>query len=274
MVKTALADIEQVKVEMKKAQEQLFQLSLKLLHDSRQLVKHINICSELNLIQFRLLESPDRDVINTIENQLQFLPTVSKLHSDLELLKARDPSLVGDKIISDWNCFKTSLIRKNISISEMEDLRIWLKRFQVVLLVKELRLNMATVNATIVLVPNETLKEVDAILQDSNATYDQLDTLYARLLPLLARPPTRKERNLIVKAIGLGSGHWFKCPLGHYYAIGECGGAMQTSKCIECGSIVGGERYRLVQDNAHAPEMDNSRAPAWSEINNLANFDP
>ena len=35
----------------------------------------------------------------------------------------------------------------------------------------------------------------------------------------------------IVAAIGLSKGHWFKCPKGHLYAIGECGGAMETSKC-------------------------------------------
>ena len=33
------------------------------------------------------------------------------------------------------------------------------------------------------------------------------------------------ERSQIVKAMGMGLGHWFKCPNGHVYAIGECGGA-------------------------------------------------
>jgi hypothetical protein len=30
----------------------------------------------------------------------------------------------------------------------------------------------------------------------------------------------------IMKAIGLDKGHWNKCPNGHFYVIGECGGAM------------------------------------------------
>ena len=30
--------------------------------------------------------------------------------------------------------------------------------------------------------------------------------------------------------MGLGQGHWFTCPNGHPYFIGECGGAMQTGK--------------------------------------------
>jgi hypothetical protein len=29
----------------------------------------------------------------------------------------------------------------------------------------------------------------------------------------------------IIKAIGLSAGHWNKCPNGHLYVIGECGGA-------------------------------------------------
>jgi hypothetical protein len=30
----------------------------------------------------------------------------------------------------------------------------------------------------------------------------------------------------IMKATNIGRGHWNKCPNGHYYAIGDCGGAM------------------------------------------------
>ncbi|CAH2048546.1 unnamed protein product, partial [Iphiclides podalirius] len=84
---------------------------------------------------------------------------------------------------------------------------------------------------------------------------------------------TKQERDLIVKAIGLKAGHWYKCPNGHIYCIGECGGAMQVSKCIECGAAIGGQSHTLLRDNAHAPEMDGSSFPAWSEqYNNMANF--
>lgn len=84
---------------------------------------------------------------------------------------------------------------------------------------------------------------------------------------------TKQERDLIVKAIGLASGRWFKCPNGHFYCIGECGGAMQESKCVECGERIGGTHHRLLDSNQHAPEMDGSRYPAWSELaNNMANF--
>ncbi|CAG4956216.1 unnamed protein product [Colias eurytheme] len=83
----------------------------------------------------------------------------------------------------------------------------------------------------------------------------------------------KKEIELVVKAVGLKAGHWFKCPNGHFYCIGECGGAMQVSKCPECGEAIGGSSHRLLATNSHARELDGSQFPAWSEqYNNMANF--
>ena len=84
---------------------------------------------------------------------------------------------------------------------------------------------------------------------------------------------TEAERIEIVNAIGLTKGHWFKCPNGHYYCIGECGGAMQEAKCPECGAKIGGQSHRLTEGNQLAPEMDGAHHAAWSEAANLANFD-
>lgn len=53
----------------------------------------------------------------------------------------------------------------------------------------------------------------------------------------------RAFKEMLVKATGLSSGHWFECPNGHLYAIGECGGAVEESKCPECGSKIGGTRH-------------------------------
>ncbi len=64
------------------------------------------------------------------------------------------------------------------------------------------------------------------------------------------------QRQTLVKAVGLSKGHWFKCPKGHLYVIGECGGAMEQSKCPECSARIGGGRHRLRGDNALASEMD------------------
>lgn len=48
------------------------------------------------------------------------------------------------------------------------------------------------------------------------------------------------ERSKVVQAIGLGMGHWYKCPKGHFYAIGDCGAPNQAGNCIECKTPVGG----------------------------------
>ena len=84
---------------------------------------------------------------------------------------------------------------------------------------------------------------------------------------------TESERIAIVNAIGLTKGHWFKCPNGHYYCIGECGGAMEEGKCPDCGARIGGQSHALRADNRLAPEMDGARHAAWSQAANLANFD-
>lgn len=41
------------------------------------------------------------------------------------------------------------------------------------------------------------------------------------------------------------SDHWYECSNGHPYFIGECGGAMQEARCIECHEIVGGSGHSL-----------------------------
>jgi hypothetical protein len=46
--------------------------------------------------------------------------------------------------------------------------------------------------------------------------------------------------------------HWYECPNGHPYFIGECGGAMEISRCIECGEKVGGTGHSLFNSNARS----------------------
>lgn len=48
---------------------------------------------------------------------------------------------------------------------------------------------------------------------------------------------------------GSAASHWYECPNGHPYFIGECGGAMQTATCPECGERVGGQNHQLLLTN-------------------------
>ena len=64
--------------------------------------------------------------------------------------------------------------------------------------------------------------------------------------------------------MGFKQGHWFKCPNGHPYTIGECGGANQKSTCIECGAVIGGAHNRLevrnVSEQKRAPQSAGKEA--------------
>ncbi|XP_054836957.1 NFX1-type zinc finger-containing protein 1 [Eublepharis macularius] len=77
------------------------------------------------------------------------------------------------------------------------------------------------------------------------------------------------ERVEIVAAVtGSRQGHWFKCRNGHIYAIGDCGGAMEESRCPECREVIGGTNHRLDPSNQLASEMDGAAHPAWSDTAN------
>jgi hypothetical protein len=45
------------------------------------------------------------------------------------------------------------------------------------------------------------------------------------------------------------SDHWYECRNGHPYYIGNCGGAMEVSTCIECGERVGGSHHTVDTSN-------------------------
>ena len=79
---------------------------------------------------------------------------------------------------------------------------------------------------------------------------------------------SKEEREQIVKAMGMTRGHWFKCPIGHVYAIGDCGGAVMESTCNECGARIGGGSHRLRGDNEVATEMDGARSVASTTLLN------
>jgi hypothetical protein len=50
-----------------------------------------------------------------------------------------------------------------------------------------------------------------------------------------------------------GHGHINRCPNGHIYVIGDCGGAVMTARCHECGATIGGTGHALAEGNVPAP---------------------
>jgi hypothetical protein len=72
----------------------------------------------------------------------------------------------------------------------------------------------------------------------------------------------REVIEVVTNEVG-GRGHWYQCPNGHFYVVGECGGPMQTSQCPDCKATVGGQSHRPAEGNSHA-DIDGSSHPAWS----------
>ncbi|XP_069679798.1 NFX1-type zinc finger-containing protein 1-like isoform X2 [Periplaneta americana] len=178
-----------------------------------------------------------------------------------------------------WICKRREIERGDLYTSEQEvaDLNLELQRFKRIIQLFALENtanfeNMRTENVTnlqqkvtqLAFSMKRYSKDTDKILESD------LKALKEALKSTLNI--TETERKLIVKAIGLKQGHWYKCPNGHIYVITECGGAMQEAKCNECKAKIGGTNHRLLFSNRLAQEMDGATHSAWSEAANMRNY--
>ncbi|XP_061567178.1 E3 ubiquitin-protein ligase rnf213-alpha [Cololabis saira] len=64
---------------------------------------------------------------------------------------------------------------------------------------------------------------------------------------LAAFLPTMPEDMIAVAQQVLGPVRWYLCPNGHPCTIGECGQPMETSHCVDCGAVIGGNNHLAVQ---------------------------
>ncbi|KAL4779073.1 hypothetical protein BJX76DRAFT_365548 [Aspergillus varians] len=72
-------------------------------------------------------------------------------------------------------------------------------------------------------------------------------------------PVSNEERLAVLGAMARefrGTGHWYYCANGHPFTIGECGAAMQLSRCPECGSTVGGQHHQAAAGVVRAGDME------------------
>ncbi|KAJ5709968.1 hypothetical protein N7493_009560 [Penicillium malachiteum] len=72
-------------------------------------------------------------------------------------------------------------------------------------------------------------------------------------------PVSNEERKAVLAAMARefrSTGHWYYCENGHPFTIGECGGAMQLSKCPECGKPVGGQNHLTTAGVTHAHDLE------------------
>ena len=106
----------------------------------------------------------------------------------------------------------------------------------------------------------EVSEQCDAVLDDPAVSWEMMDNA-TRIKENVLSVCSPNEIASVVQAMGRGGGydygggwgdHWFECPNGHPYFIGECGGAMETSSCPECGATVGGNHHQLDSTNRRA----------------------
>ena len=86
---------------------------------------------------------------------------------------------------------------------------------------------------------------------------EQLEKLFreSEHMQAEARKKWMEEQKKILAAVEGSASHWFVCSNGHPYVIGECGGAMETSKCPDCNEQVGGGSHHLVNTSRPAFEL-------------------
>nr|XP_046239135.1 NFX1-type zinc finger-containing protein 1 [Scatophagus argus] len=119
---------------------------------------------------------------------------------------------------------------------------------------------------------SEVLEKSGQFTEQDQARVKEAMTELDNKLPPTGLGITEEEREMIVSALKMRPGHWYKCPNGHVYLITECGGAMESRLCPDCNATIGGESHRLASGNQVASEMDGAQHPAWSENNNRVNF--
>ncbi len=212
-----------------------------------------------------------------LENLMTYLEIVGKLKA----MKEEHMSLLLDKV-SPFSNKVEEVLRflldpaQRFSDQQIADLERELKRLSY-LAELNVRCGMSPARSAIygteVQQLREILEDIVPFSEGLDCTVKQMFTYLDTKLPRSGLGITDDERVMILKAIGLNKGHWYKCPNGHVYAIGECGGASQESKCPECDAAIGGSNHNLIQGNAVATEMDGAEHAAWSEAANLANFD-
>ncbi|KAK2142651.1 hypothetical protein LSH36_929g00077, partial [Paralvinella palmiformis] len=221
-----------------------------------------------------------------IKNLVKLLCRLSKLSSQIKeqirdvssglLKQKKDLLIMGTRFMRAWLLKE----RKELSKQEEQEARGEISRLYLVALTLECDIKIQKTEPAIPLIVERRYIRAGQLLDrkspltvdDERTVKDALKEM-ERFVPRTGLGITEEERIDILQAINLTKGHWYHCPNGHVYCIGECGGAMEEAKCPECNATIGGKNHALHQGNAVATEMDGARHAAWSEHANLNNYD-
>ncbi|XP_023482485.1 NFX1-type zinc finger-containing protein 1 isoform X2 [Equus caballus] len=214
--------------------------------------------------------------LGLVENYISFYDHLAGLQDSLKKVHVSEQDKVRTRIdqVHEW------LAKKRLSFTsqELDDLQSEIQRLTyLVNLLTRCKMAEGRVRGSIaeqVYSVRELLERRSKFTQeDKQLVQKKMEALKAAL-PCSGLGISEEERVQIVSAMGYPRGHWFKCPNGHIYVIGDCGGAMQRGTCPECKEVIGGVNHTLERSNQLASEMDGAQHAAWSDVaNNLMNFE-
>ncbi|KAK2554522.1 NFX1-type zinc finger-containing protein 1 [Acropora cervicornis] len=288
VIKQQLHDIEQVKRKVREESDEVIKTKERLETSLKVLKATFNGEDEMKeweRLERRMSKRSKTSAVVT-ENQVtlmeRFCAMSQKLKDNLFSVPRSQVStksrLEGVFLQGEIEYLKKRFMSNEVTQREFRDINLEFTRLNLQLELCLLENDVTSLNLTL----DESSRQVMRVVQGELSSAKlletkKLDELLERLAAIRGSYPclsplTSEEKKQIVSAMDLSQGHWFKCPKGHIYAIGGCGGAMQRSKCPECKAVIGGANHRLHEGNELAPEMDGARHAAWSEQANLQNY--
>ncbi|XP_075703159.1 NFX1-type zinc finger-containing protein 1 [Rhinoderma darwinii] len=278
VINKTLDEIEKVKKRIQGAVDLRNETKNRLLNILQQMVEiRRNFPEEHSKLKEDLknVDTPLRTLLG-LENKILFYHRIAKLFINIGKVDDVEKRALKNRLleIKEWLEKRSSPLTEQ----ELSDLQCEVVRFSYLL---ELLVRCREAKSTITPDIRREIEVLRDVLERSKKfTEEDEEFVKTKLKDLKGSLPrsglgiTENERVMIVQAMGLHKGHWFKCPNGHVYCITECGGAMQRSRCPECHAAIGGMNHALESTNSLAPEMDGAQHAAWSDTaNNLQNLE-
>nr|XP_034329289.1 NFX1-type zinc finger-containing protein 1-like [Crassostrea gigas] len=225
----------------------------------------------------------DESTLAAVTNQVEFLKAINKIEQDWEknIRNEELKEMFKDECLEDLTLFRNWILttRKYFTEQELTDAEDEIARLQsfkrFIICIDRMVTRRDSVPSKL----KSDLGELENLLKGGKKLKPGERDFMERVLkdlekafPASGLGVSEEEKVQIVRALGERKGHWFKCPNGHPYVIGDCGGATIESRCPECNATIGGGSHQLRRDNQFAGEMDGAQFPAWSEQANLLNY--
>ena len=220
--------------------------------------------------------------LNTIKNQIKLLKKIYKVRENIKTDLLRNtchgvltPSSTSQSALDQMylkaatevheklNHLEQDLMKFQISLQRLTDIRDEVVCVGLLLKIRVVQCEIKKRSIPITFDNEEWLarqgNQLDAGSELSKQDADDIETTIDQIRRKCGfEGVTPEQRVMIVKAMNFSQGHWYKCPNGHIYAIGECGRPVEQRSCPECGEIIGGKRYHLAQGNMVClPVIDN-----------------